>query len=152
MEEILNIKSLDTIVYLFKSLVLPNLNYGSIIWSPYTKDKYDDLNSVLKKFLRYTSYKIGNPMDYDNHDYNDISLKCKIYKAESIHKYNDTLFILNNIKGDISNPNFRENLMWTLCCLAKLYSNHLTNLNSLITAPINRVGIPPSRNCLVNQK
>ena len=101
--------SLDTIVYLFKSLVLPNLNYGSIIWSPYTKDKYDDLNSVLKKFLRYASYKIGNPMDFNNHDYNNISIKCKIYKAESVHKYNDILFVLNNIKGNISSSNFKEN-------------------------------------------
>ena len=101
--------SLNTIVYLFKTLVIPNINYCSVIWSPYTNDKFDRLNSIMKNFLRYASYKSGKPMEYNNHNYKEISLECNIYKVESIHKYNDVMFVLNNLKGSVISPDFQKN-------------------------------------------
>ena len=101
--------SLDTITYLFKTLVLPNMNYGSIIWSPYTTEKFDGLNGVLRKFMRYASFKAGKLMRFDDHDYKEISNKCKIYNVESIHKYNDIVFVLNNLKNKTDSPDFYDN-------------------------------------------
>ena len=69
--------SLDTITYLFKALILPCLNFASTIWTPRTKEKYDKLNSIITKFLRYAAYKSGNPMSYDEHEYSAISRRCK---------------------------------------------------------------------------
>ena len=101
--------STDCITYLFKTLVLPGLNYGSVIWSPHHKEKFKALNKVITKFLRYASYKMGNPMSIQNHDYKDISTKCKIFKIESMHKYNDLCYIMDNLIGKINSSDFETN-------------------------------------------
>ena len=67
--------SVDAIIYLFKTLILPNLSYASIIWSPHTKQMFDNLNSVITRFLRYLSFKAGFPMNYNDHNYNEVSTR-----------------------------------------------------------------------------
>ena len=71
--------SVDVIGYLFKSLVLPYFTYASVIWSPYTQSKFDRLNGIIKKFLRYLSFKPGAPMSFDDHNYGSISERSGIY-------------------------------------------------------------------------
>ena len=96
-----NFTSLSTITYLFKALILPGLTYASVIWSPMTQEKFSELNSVLKKFLRYASFKNGSPMAFDSHDYSYISATCGITKLESLHHYLDVSFVLENLKGKL---------------------------------------------------
>ena len=43
--------SASTITHIFKTLILPNLNYGSIIWSPIAKKDFGSLNSVIKTVI-----------------------------------------------------------------------------------------------------
>ena len=86
--------STDTIIHLFKTLVLPNLSFESVIWSPNTKNDFDSLNSVIKRFLRYIAFKLGKPMDFGDHDYSAFSLECKIFNLESTHRLNDLNFVL----------------------------------------------------------
>ena len=135
--------SLDTITYLFKTLVLPNLNYASIIWSPFTQDKFEDLNSVLKRFLRFASFKTGNPMNFTDHNYKNISLKCNLHKVETMHKVNDLYFILNNLKKKIVFPPFDDlfvyrEIDYLLRHIRPFLEETLKN-NYIFYAPINRM-------------
>ena len=98
----------EVIIYLFKYLVLPGLNYGSVIWSPYLKKDIDKLNMVITNFLRYISYKKGKPMAVEDHNYKNISIECKLFKIETVHKINDIFFIIDNMRNKINTPNFAE--------------------------------------------
>ena len=42
--------SIKTIIYLFKILVLPTISFAAVIWSPYTSEKFEMLNGIVKKF------------------------------------------------------------------------------------------------------
>ena len=96
--------SIKTIIYLFKTLVLPSISFAAVIWSPYTSEKFEMLNGIVKKFLRYISYKSGSPMSYDDHNYSEISAKFGIHTVESLHKYYDLCFITDSIKSMLANP------------------------------------------------
>ena len=100
--------NIETIIYLYKSLVLPVLNYGSIIWSPYLIKDIDKLNAVTKNFLRYISFKKGTPMSVEDHNYKEISTECNIHKIESLHRLNDLYFVLDNMSGKFNTPNFSD--------------------------------------------
>lgn len=93
--------NLNTIVYLFKSLVLPQLNYASIIWTPHTQQKYNKIDAVIRKFLRYAAFKNKTPMSFDNHNYSEISLKCNISTTASAHHYLDLAFVNDVLNGKI---------------------------------------------------
>ena len=101
-----NFTSIDTISYLFKTLVTPVLTYASVVWTPYTQEKIDRLNSVVKKFLRFAAYKNGTPMNYWDHDYRQISIMCNIHKIESLHKYFDLSFMIDSLRSGTSSSDF----------------------------------------------
>ncbi|XP_046671050.1 uncharacterized protein LOC124361058 [Homalodisca vitripennis] len=48
-----------TLVVLYKSLVLPVLEYGSVIWSPYQFNHIDQLQSVQERFIRVLGSRLG---------------------------------------------------------------------------------------------
>lgn len=83
----------DSIIYLYKTLVLSKLNYCSIIWSPSYQNDLNKIEAVQRKFLRYISYKIGKPMQKTDHDYSAISKSLNLTTVKSIHNYNDILFV-----------------------------------------------------------
>ena len=102
---------LDPITYLFKTLVLPTLMYSSIIWAPFKQNRFDELNSVIRKFLRYASYKDNKPMPYWDHDYSLISKKCNLNRIESLHEYKDICFVSDYIRGNIKSETLDRNLI-----------------------------------------
>ena len=133
----------EVIIYLFKALVLPNLNYCSVIWSPYSKKDFDTLNSVLKRFLRYMAFKMGKPMKFTEHNYSEISSKCKLYNMESTHKLNDLNFMLDNLKHRIDTPHFnnlfkKRNLIYDLRDQRPFQESILTR-NYIHHAPVHRI-------------
>ncbi|XP_036227319.2 probable RNA-directed DNA polymerase from transposon X-element [Bactrocera oleae] len=50
-----------TLIRLFKSLVLPILEYGSVIWSPYTNTTIDKVEKLQRKFCKSLAYKLSSP-------------------------------------------------------------------------------------------
>ena len=59
--------SQETITYLLKALVLSKLTYSSIIWVPFTQISFNELNAIVKKFLRHASFKSNNSMPFWDH-------------------------------------------------------------------------------------
>ena len=54
-----------------------------------TQRKFTLLNSVPRKVSRYVAATSGLPMDYDIHDYSEISRAINVFTIESHHKIND---------------------------------------------------------------
>ena len=78
--------------------MLSILTFASPIWSPHTRDKFSHLNSVPKKLLRYAAAKSGVHIDYDEHDYSEVSKALKVFTIESHHKVNDVNFVAKILK------------------------------------------------------
>ena len=124
-------RSYKAIVGLYKSLVLPQLLYGSIIWSPHHKEKFDKLEAIPRKLLRYASSKTNNPMSFLNHDFSEISRKCGIYTIKSHHKANDLIFVNNILIKSCLLPNVldifkNKNLSYDLRFYRPLLENKCT--------------------------
>lgn len=49
--------SLDAIIAVYRSLVLPKLEYACIIWSPQYADRVGQLERVQRRFLKYLYFK-----------------------------------------------------------------------------------------------
>ena len=97
-------------IYLFKTLVLPTFTYSSVIWSPYTLTKFERINGIIRKFLRYLSFKAVTSMSFDYYNYNSISERSGVYKIQFYHKYFDLFFILDNILKRVDCPVFKKYL------------------------------------------
>nr|XP_036222917.1 uncharacterized protein LOC118681626 [Bactrocera oleae] len=50
-----------TLIRLFKSLVLPILEYGSVIWSPNTNTTINKVEKGQRKFCKSLAYKLSSP-------------------------------------------------------------------------------------------
>ena len=100
-------KSTKTLSILYKTLVLPHLLFGTVIWRPYTLSDQHRLETIAHKFLRFASYKIGQPMKYFDHNYKEISVKLNIFSVLSYHQVNDVVFVNiatnKNLFNDIDN-------------------------------------------------
>ena len=88
-----NFSDIQCIIYLFRSLVMPNLLYCSPIWSPYLGYQIKSLESVQRKFIRFLSFKTDTPMSTYDHDYHLLSEKLNLHTIYSIHRYNDVLLV-----------------------------------------------------------
>ena len=104
-----DVRSPRSLSILFKTLVLPHLLFGSIIWRPHTQQNRNRLESLVHKFLRFSSFKIGEPMDFDNHNYNSISNKLNTYTIDCYHDINDILFVYSCLSDNKLNdlPKFQ---------------------------------------------
>lgn len=93
--------NVQTIRYLYQSIVLPNLLYCSIIWSPHTAQNISVLESVQRRFIRYISYKAGDPMRAIDHDYSTRSNRFYLPTIKSIHHSSDVITTFKIIRGII---------------------------------------------------
>lgn len=91
-----------SLIYLYKSLVVPVLMYASQIWSPYELVDIKRIESVQHRFLRMLSYKIGEPMHPFDHDYSIISARFNISSLESLRNYSDIIFAFNILQHKIN--------------------------------------------------
>ena len=78
-------KHTNSIIYLYKTLVLPLLTYCSTIWSPNQQTYIDKLKGIQRKLLRYLALKSGNPISYTDHDYSSLYTCFKLPSIYQIH-------------------------------------------------------------------
>ena len=99
---------IQCIILLFKSIILPNLNYCSTIWSPYQKCYMDRLESVQRKFLRFLSFKSGHPMHFTDHNYHAISTRYNLPTIRSQHRLNDLKLLWKSINGHLNSSELTQ--------------------------------------------
>jgi len=89
----------QTLIYLYKTLVIPILTYCSPIWSPNYDIYINSLNSIQHKFLRRVAFLMGTPMSFDEHDYSQISTAVSLRSIDSLHRYYDLIIVFKSING-----------------------------------------------------
>ena len=96
-------KNPKTFLHLYNALVLPHLEYASVIWSPKTAKNRDVLERVQHRFLRYLAYKMGEPLHRFDHDYGPIMRKVGIRTLECRRIVTDLSFLFKIINGLVCN-------------------------------------------------
>ena len=89
---------------MYKTLVLPVLNYASPVWSPHYAYEVNKLESVQHTFLRHIAWRFGSPMDWRDHDYSRVMSQFRMPTLESIRLTNDARLAFNIINRNIDCP------------------------------------------------
>lgn len=90
-------RNVNIMMTLFKSLVLPVIDYGSIVWSPYTQK----LKSTLESVQRYFTSKIEGMEDLD---YYQRLKNLKLLSVERRHERYTILYIFKILQSKVPNP------------------------------------------------
>ena len=87
----------NTILSLFKSLVVSVLTYAAQIWSSSTQQDHYELEKIGHIALRYVALKSGNSLPWLEHDYSRLYNKLinNLYflTVKQLHLRNDLCFI-----------------------------------------------------------
>ena len=75
----------QSIITLYKSLILPTLLHGSVIWSPHYDVHIKKLESVQHRLLRYLAFKSGYPMNFVDHNYSQLASAFNLPSILSLH-------------------------------------------------------------------
>ena len=94
----------SSLIILFKSLVLPNLLYASIIWTPHQQYMIQKLEGVQHRFLRMLSFRFYIPMSKFDHDFQFVSKFFNLHSIKSIHDMNDLVFMFKFLKSKDKHP------------------------------------------------
>lgn len=97
-------KDVKSFTLLYKSLVLPNLEYNSVIWCPSTDTATSALESVQHRFLRYIAYLLGQRMSVFDHDYSDIMFTLDLPSLELRRAFADCTFVFKLLNNYIDAP------------------------------------------------
>jgi len=99
-----------TIKRLFFTFVLPIIEYGSLIWNPYTADKNTKIESIQKQFLLYALRKLKWPHRFKLPSYTHRLLLLQMITLEERRKIAQIVFVQNIIHGDISSMYISDNI------------------------------------------
>lgn len=131
----------ETIIYI--SYIRSQLEYASLIWSPFTECNIQKIERVQNKFLRTIEYKMKIP-----HSSGNYRAILNITNLKSLHSrriINDLCFLYQLVNNDNFNPVLRSYLNFNLPkgdrSLRKQHLFNLPNYNSsyLCNFPIYRI-------------
>ena len=101
-------RSVQSILSLYKSLILPSLTYGSAMWAPYTKNAFAKLESIQHKLLRYCSLKLNQPMHFFDHNYEPIMKRLNLSPLTSIFRYYDYTIVYRILRDQVDCPELKD--------------------------------------------
>ena len=76
-------RNLRTFKLLFDALVKPLLEYASVIWSPHQSYLMLALERVQHRFLRFASFRLGQPLSVFDHDYGPVRRRFNVLNDAS---------------------------------------------------------------------
>uniref|UniRef100_A0A0A9WLJ4 Putative RNA-directed DNA polymerase from transposon BS n=1 Tax=Lygus hesperus TaxID=30085 RepID=A0A0A9WLJ4_LYGHE len=90
------------IVTLYKALVVPILEYASVVWSPYYRCHIEQIERVHRRFLRYVAFKLKIPQEMVN--YGELNGRCNMLNPGSRRYLADMMFFLKLVVGMMDSP------------------------------------------------
>ena len=96
-------KNPNTVVNLYKSLVVLTLLFASTIWRPFLKVDLDKVERVQHLFLRNLAARVNFPLDISNHNYDLIMSRFGFFSCDELMKYYDLVFLF--LKNVINSTN-----------------------------------------------
>ncbi|XP_046679399.1 uncharacterized protein LOC124366843 [Homalodisca vitripennis] len=92
----------QSIVSLFKSLVRPILEYGSVIWSPYQLNHKEQLQHVQNRFIRMLGPRLG--FSYRTTPVSDVESHFGLLPLHLRRHHADLLFLFKLLNGLVDCP------------------------------------------------
>ncbi|BES91225.1 Retrotransposon protein [Nesidiocoris tenuis] len=99
-------RDIPALVTLCRSLVVPTLEYGSVVWSPFYAAHIHQLERVQHKFLRYVAYKLRIPGE--NVNYQELMGLCGLRTLEARRAWADLAFFSRLVGGALDCPRLVE--------------------------------------------
>jgi len=102
-----------TLVILFKSLVRPILEYGSVIWSPFQRNHRELLESVQRRFIRMLGIRLG--FTYRTTPVDDVGSLFDLPPLEVRREHTDLLTLFRLVNGILDCPSLLDQIDFTVC-------------------------------------
>ncbi|CAA9997447.1 unnamed protein product [Nesidiocoris tenuis] len=99
-------QDIPALVTLYRSLVVPTLEYGLVVWSPFYAAHIHQLEHVQHKFLRYVAYKLRIPGE--NVNYQELMGLCGLRILEARRAWADFAFFSLLVSGALDCPHLVE--------------------------------------------
>lgn len=104
-------KNIQTLVNIYKTLVIPIFTYGSTVWFPSTQCRLKRLESAQHRFLRFLSKRTDSPMHFFSHDYSQISRRTDICTVESLLLGRDKMVMWKIMHNSFSSSDLRAGFL-----------------------------------------
>jgi hypothetical protein len=88
----------STLIYLYKTLTLPILEYASTVWNPYKQKDIVLLEKIQKRFTKSILFN-------SNLNYNDRCERLSLVELATKRNINDTIFLYKLLNNRIDSPN-----------------------------------------------
>ncbi|CAI6365447.1 unnamed protein product [Macrosiphum euphorbiae] len=122
-----NFSSTNCLLALYYALVRSVIEYGSVVWSPYTAVDICRIDRVRNSFMRFAGHRLNIP--HSPHDYGPISQALRL-DSLSVRRDNFGItFIQGLIEGRVDAPRLLGELSFRIPSNTRLQSNFyiLTN-------------------------
>lgn len=116
-----NFSSANCLLALYNALVRSVIEYGSIVWSPYTTVDISRIDRVQNSFMRFAGYCLNIP--HPPHDYGPVSQVLRIVPLSVRRDNFDITFIQRLIEGQVDAPRLLGELSFRIPSNTRLQSN-----------------------------
>jgi len=134
-------KLMKSIKYLYCALVRPILEYGSLLWDPYTVSDSDQLEHVQCRFLRFACFVLG--ITYISHNYCNILNALDLTTFAERRRILNLKFIQDLITNQIDSPSLLSQIHFKVplhtSCFNNIFHIPRSNTNYLQNEPLRRI-------------
>ncbi|XP_060873016.1 uncharacterized protein LOC132946913 [Metopolophium dirhodum] len=116
-----NFSSANCLLALYNALVRSVIEYGSIVWSPYTTVDICRIDRVQNSFMRFAGYCLNIP--HPPHDYGPLSQALRLVPLSVRRDNFDITFIQRLIEGQVDAPRLLGELRFRIPSNTRLQCN-----------------------------
>lgn len=116
-----NFSSANCLLALYNALVRSIIEYGSIVWSPYTTADICRIDRVQNSFMRLAGYCLNIP--HPPHDYGPLSQVLRLVPLSVRRDNFDITFIQRLIEGQVDAPRLLGELSFRIPSNTRLQCN-----------------------------
>ncbi len=101
-------KDIKPIVALYNCYVKTNLEYCSVIWSPWQKSHIDQIERVQRKFVKFLCFKSALP--YDRERYSELCMHFNLPQLHQRRSFLDSVFIYKCVNSFYDCPDILSHI------------------------------------------
>lgn len=103
-----NLRNVRVIKLLFLSLVVPKIEYASLVWSPVYQKHINAIEQLQRRFLKFLSWKVDGVYPDRGADLFEMCDRFDLLTLHERRTLTSILFIIKLIRGNIDCPQFLE--------------------------------------------